>query len=34
MSFRAISIELAKQGRVNEGGKAFNPKRVAVTLAV
>ena len=34
MSFRAISIELAKQGYVKEGGKVFNPKSAAVMLAV
>ena len=34
MSLRAISTELAKQGFMNEGGKAFNPKSISVMLAV
>ena len=34
MSLRAISTELANQGFVNEGGKAFNPKSISVMVAV
>ena len=34
MSLRAISTELAKQGRVIEASHAFNPKSVAVILAI
>jgi hypothetical protein len=33
MSLRAISVELAAQGYVNERGKAFNPKSVAAMVA-
>ena len=33
MSLRAVSAELAAQGHLNERGKPFNPKSVAVMLA-
>jgi hypothetical protein len=33
MSLRAISAELAARGILNERGKPFNPKSVAVMLA-
>jgi hypothetical protein len=33
LSLRAISAELAAQGFLNERGRSFNPKSVAVMLA-
>ncbi|HZZ22864.1 MAG TPA: hypothetical protein VFE60_09945 [Roseiarcus sp.] len=33
LSLRAISASLAEQGHLNERGKPFNPKSVAVMLA-
>jgi hypothetical protein len=33
MSLRAASAEMAAQGFLNERGKPFNPKSVAVMLA-
>jgi len=33
LSLRAVSVELAAQGYLNERGKPFNPKSVAVMLA-
>jgi hypothetical protein len=32
MSLRALSVALAAQGYLNERGKPFNPKSVAVML--
>jgi hypothetical protein len=33
MSLRAVSAKMAAQGYLNERGKPFNPKSVAVMLA-
>jgi hypothetical protein len=33
LSLRAISAELAAQGVLNERGRPFNPKSIAVMLA-
>ena len=33
LSLRAVSAELAAQGFLNERGKPFNPKSIAVMLA-
>ena len=33
LSLRGISASLAEQGHLNERGKPFNPKSVAVMLA-
>jgi hypothetical protein len=33
MSLRAIAVELAAQGHLNERGAAYNPKSIAAMLA-